>query len=357
MAHPHNAFWRTRAACRMASRVAGLPRQGLKASAHCLAWVLAVLFLLFQGHAVAEEGFRLPPLSQGYFPERTVTLVLTGELEAHDTGLIPQAIASAPTRDKERLAVVTRSGRSGALAVNALLQNDADGYTAALIRLPDFYLHRFTAEPLYQELEITPLLIYAGVPLALWVPENSPFHTVADLWDTMRQSQPGTFFIAGTGMDTASRMANANLNRETGSQTGFMPLATTEKALEAVTEGKAKAMWAPALAPALLPGMRPLAVASKQRVPLLPETPTLIESDCPVTQYVYFGIAVKANTADVRQTELLTFLNGIMGELAFQNALLRAGFAPLRLTPEQRDALLDEQSNDAREFISNFSEQ
>ena len=353
MAYPHNAPCSTCAA----HRVAFLLRPPQRASAHTITWVLALFFLLFQGHAFAEEGFRLPPLSQGFFPERTVTLVLTGELEAHDTGLIPQAIAGASTKDKDRLAVVTRSGRSGALAINALLQNEADGYTAALMRLPDFYLHRFTEQPLYQEIEITPLLIYAGAPLALWVPENSPYQSFAALWDAMRQSQPGTLFIAGTGMDTASRMANANLNRETGSQTGFMPLATTEKALEAVTEGKAKALWAPALNPALLPGMRPLAVASKQRVPLLPETPTLIESDCPVTQYVYFGIGVHANTADVRQTELLTFLNEIIGQPAFQNVLLRAGFAPLRLTPEQRDALLDDQSNDAREFISNFSEQ
>ena len=352
MAHPHNAFWRTRAAC----RANGQPRQCCAGSAHWLALALAVLFLLFQGHAVAEEGFRLPPLAQGYFPERTVTLVLTGELEAHDTGLIPQAIAGAPARDKEHLAMVTRSGNSGALAVNTLLLKEADGYTAALIRLPDFYLHRFTEQPLYQELEISPLLVYAAAPLALWVPENSPYQHFTELWDAMRESQPGTFFIAGTGMDTASRMANANLNRETGTLAGFMPLSTTEKALGAVTEGKAKAMWAPALNPALLPGMRPLAVASKKRVPLLPETPTLIEADCPVTQYVYFGIAVNANTADVRQTELLTFLNGILGQLAFQNSLLRAGFAPLSLTPEQRDALLDEQSNDAREFISNFTD-
>lgn len=352
MAHPHNTFCPKHTA----SCEACLLRQPHGIFAHNLAWVFAVVFLFFQGHALAEEGFRLPPLSQGFFPERTVTLVLTGELEAHDTGLIPQAIAGASPKDKERLAVVTRSGNSGALAVNALLQNEADGYTAALIRLPDFYLHRFTKQPLYREVEISPLLIYAGAPLALWVPENSPYQNFADLWDAMRQSQPGTFFIAGTGMDTASRMANANLNRETGSQTGFMPLATTEKALEAVTEGKAKAMWASALNPALLPGLRPLAVASNQRVPLLPQTPTLLEADCPVTQYVYFGIAVNANTADVRQTELFTFLNEILGLPAFQNALLRAGFAPLRLTLEQRDALLDDQSNEAREFISNFTE-
>ncbi|WP_027186993.1 tripartite tricarboxylate transporter substrate-binding protein [Desulfovibrio cuneatus] len=353
MAYPQHTSCST---C-VASHSVCLPQQRHGVPAHSLAWVLVLFFLFFQGHAFAEEGFRLPPLSQGFFPERTVTLVLTGELEAHDTGLIPQAIAGTTSNDKERLAVVTRPGSSGALAVNTLLQKDADGYTAALIRLPDFYLHRFTEQPLYQEMEITPLLIYAGAPLALWVPENSPYQNFADLWDTLRQSQLGTFFIAGTGMDTASRMANANLNREAGAQTGFMPLASTEKALEAVTEGKAKALWAPALAPALLPGMRPLAVASKERVPLLPETPTLLEADCPVTQYVYLGIAVNANTTDVRQTELLTFLNEILGQPAFQNALLRVGFAPLRLTPEQRDALLDDQSNDAREFISNFSEQ
>jgi tripartite-type tricarboxylate transporter receptor subunit TctC len=182
-------------------------------------------------------------------------------------------------------------GRGGAYAWNSLLGQKADGSILSIISLPSFQLQDKVKDSLYSQGEISPICIFAYAPGALWVPEESPFTTLADLLNYAgKQETPVR--IAGNSRYTDQHMGTLLLARAAGVTLQYLPYTSTTAAAGATKDHTALACWGYALIPENMPKMRPLAVAFPERSPVFPDLPTFRELGLEVTSGQYLGLGM-----------------------------------------------------------------
>lgn len=233
----------------------------------------------------------------------------------------------------------------------ALRDTAADPATVALFSLPGFLLSlEDPSGPAYRA-ELEAVVLAARVPVALWIPEKSPVKTLPDLITLARRGD-GAVICAGPGRFTAPHLASVLFNREAGVLTLFMPLIGTDEARAAAIQGRVQAVWAYALVPGSLPGMRPLAVAAESRSPVLPDVPTFAELGLKVTISAELGFALspKSKTKDATAAALKTAL----ADSYTQDALARQGFIPIPATDSPLSLYLDEQVERLKTFTRDY---
>ena len=174
-----------------------------------------------------------------------------------------------------------------------------------LFALPGFLLSLEDPSGPAHRADLEAVVLAARVPVALWIPENSAVKTLPDLITQARRGD-GAVICAGPGRFTAPHLASVLFNREAGVLTLFLPLIGTDEARAAAIQGRVQAVWAYALVPGSMPGMRPLAVAAESRSPVLPEVPTFAELGLKVTLSAELGFALspKSKTKDATAAAL-----------------------------------------------------
>jgi len=99
--------------------------------------------------------------------------------------------------------------------------------------------------------------------------------------------------------------------------------------------------------------LRALAVTSQQRVPALPQTPTVAESGFPGFQAsLWVGLFVPARTPGNVVAQLNRELNSILGSAEMREALADQAFEPGALAPEAFAKLIREDTARWRKVIT-----
>ncbi len=233
----------------------------------------------------------------------------------------------------------------------ALRDAAADPATVALFALPGFLFSLEDPSGPAHRAELEPVVLAARVPVALWVPEKSAVKTLPDLTALARRGD-GAVICAGPGRFTAPHLASVLFNREAGVLTLFMPLIGTDEARAAAMQGRVQAVWAYALVPGSLPGMRPLAVAAESRSPVLPDVPTFAELDLKVAISAELGFALspKSKTKDAT----VAALKAALADSYTQDALVRQGFTPIPAIDSPLSLYLDEQAERLKVFTRDY---
>ena len=233
----------------------------------------------------------------------------------------------------------------------ALRDAAADPAAVVLFSLPGFLLSRGDPSGPAHHAELEAVVLAARVSVALWIPENSTIKTLPDLITQARRGA-GTVVCAGPGRFTAPHLASVLFNREAGVLTLFMPLIGTDEARAAAMQGRVQAMWAYALVPGSLPGMRPLAVAAENRSPVLPDVPTFAELGLKVTISAELGFALSPKSKTKATTAAA--LKAALADSYTQDALARQGFLPIPATDEPLRPYLDEQAERLKTFKRDY---
>ena len=233
----------------------------------------------------------------------------------------------------------------------ALRDAAADPATVALFSLPGFLLALEDPSGPAHRAELEAVVLAASVPVALWIPENSAVKTLPDLI-TLARRGAGAVVCAGPGRFTAPHLASVLFNREAGVVTLFMPLIGTDGARAAAIQGRVQAVWAYALVPGSLPGMRPLAVAAESRSPVLPDVPTFAELGLKVTISAELGFALspKSKTKDATAAAL----KAALADSYTQDALARQGFTLMPAEDSPLSLYLDEQTERLKTFTRDY---
>ncbi len=239
-------------------------------------------------------------------------------------------------------------GLGGAYALRDAASNPT---AVAVFVLPAFILLRDEPNSPYYKGNLEPFALAARMPVALWVPESSPIKALPELI-TLARHGAGTVLCAGPGRFTAPHLASVVFNREAGIQTLFLPLIGTDEARKAALEGRVQAVWAYALPPGSLPGLRPLAVAAEARSPALPDTPTFAEYGQAVTIAAELGFALSPQFKD--KPGITAALRAALADSYTADALARQGFAPLSTEGEALPLYLDEQARRLEAFKIDF---
>jgi len=236
--------------------------------------------------------------------------------------------------------VDNKGGAGGTVGAAAARRAAPDGYTILVSSLGPFVIgpHLIKTAGYDPLKDFDYITVAVQAPNVLTVPANSPHKTFADFMQFIK-ANPGKMTFASAGNGTSDHLTAELFWQETGTKAVHVPYKGGAPAMQDLLAGTVDATFMNINTglPQIKAGkLRPLAITSRQRSPLLPDVPTLEELGIKgVTVYSWQAFAApKGLPADIR-TKLHDGIVAALNDPAVKPKLLELGFEIVGNTPEQ----------------------
>lgn len=303
-------------------------------------WRLTALliFLCNGGAAQAED-----PAAYPSHPVRIVVPYATGAGDSV-TRLVAQRLSE---RMKVAFIVENRPGAGGATGTAFVAKSAPDGYTLA------FTAVSLAVMPVMQpnlsfdpKADLEPIGFMVTQPYVLAARADAPYHSVAELI-AYAKAHPGEVKLAHPGVGTLVHLVAVWFAAEAGIQLNFIPYRSSGPAMESVLAGQTDVLVDPPsnTLPQMPSGrLRVLASTGEQRLPALPDTPTLRELGLPVAGSTWFGLSAPAHTPQPIIERLNRELNATLAEDAVRQRLAAMYYSVEPGSPAAYRQFFDEQT-------------
>ena len=253
-------------------------------------WVPLALLALFGAAASAA----------GAYPDRPIRLVVP-YTAGGISDVLARTLAERMRKDLGQPVIVdNKPGANTALGARLVASAEPDGYTvlfatgATAVLNPLLY-PKLSYNP---EKELQPVARIAVTPIVMLVGNSSPHRTLRDLIAEAK-ANPGKLNYASTGTGSSLHLAVELLQSATGVSLMHVPYNGSAPAQAALMAGDIQ-FFADSTGSAmgLVRGgkLRPLAVTTRERLPALPEVPTVAESGYPDYEVTtWFGLMLPRN--------------------------------------------------------------
>lgn len=232
-----------------------------------------------------------------------------------------------------------RPGAGGQIGVQAVLNAPADGYTilvgpsGAISINPSLY-KKLAYDPLKDLTPITPL---AKTAMVLLVRADWP-GTVKDLVDQSRAA-PDTFAYGYGGNGTTMHLVGEMFRMATGAKLMPVPYKTSGEVITDLAGGRLHAGWVDvnfALTGIRTGRVRAVAVSLTQRLPMLPDVPTVSETVHPGFDAAgWFGLFARAGTPPEIIAKLNAEIGAVLAMPDVRERVLATGNVPWWSTPDE----------------------
>ena len=251
--------------------------------------------VLISGLAVAHASVR----AQAAFPTRPITLIVGWPAGGPADNVVRPIAAQMSAILGQQIVIDNRPGAGGNIGSDLAARSKADGYTIMLATVAS---HGWNPA-LYSNLSYRPIEDFAPVglistsPGTLLVPANSPYKTVRDLVDWAK-AHPGKLNYGSGGVGSSQHMAAAMFKKLAGIDVTHIPFKGTAPAMTELMAGRVDMIITTGATPFVRSGkLRALAVASRQRLPSLPDVPTFEQAGVPGFHTDnWYGLVAPANT-------------------------------------------------------------
>ena len=190
-----------------------------------------------------------------------------------------------------------RGGASGAIGTVEALRAAPDGHTICLSISTLITAALLTRQPYDPIKDVTPILHLADVPNILVVNNQLPVRSVPELI-AYGKANPGKLAFGSPGIGSSVHISGEVFKLATGIDMVHVPYRGGGPAIADLIAGQIPMMFgnASSTLPHVRNGsVRPLAVTSAQRLPFVPDLPTVAEAAIPgfevVEWYAFFGPA------------------------------------------------------------------
>ena len=197
------------------------------------------------------------------------------------------------------IVVENRAGAAGVIGTDSVAKATPDGYTllvgnhGVLAMLP--HLQKIPYDPFKS---FAPIILLVTVPNILVVHPSVPVKTLQELI-AYAKANPGKLTYASQGVGASGHIAAELLKLHAGIDITHVPYKGAAPAAQDLAAGHVSMMFdVVSLAlPSINGGrVRALGVATKQRVAVLPDVPTLTEQGIPAEVGAWFGFMAPAGT-------------------------------------------------------------
>lgn len=276
------------------------------------------------------------------YPARPIRLIVP-YAAGGPTDVLGRVVGEYLGRDLKQVVVIeNKAGAQGAIGAEAAARSDPDGYTLFVTAASIFVLN-----PLfYKKLPYDPakdfrmLAVITDSPMVMEVHPSVPANTVAEFVAYAKQN-PGKLNFGSAGTGGTVHLAGEIFKQMAGVDLVHVPYKGAGPALTDLLSGNIQLMFdtlGTALPPVKSGMLRALGVSSTERVPDLPDVPTIAESGYPdYAVSVWYGIAAPSNVPDDVADKLKASLDRALNDEAFRASLVKIGFPPLR--PKSRAEL------------------
>jgi len=303
-----------------------------------LAAAAAALGLLLGGPAAAE------------YPDRPIRIVAPyapgGNID------VTSRVVANKLKDilNQTVLVDNKAGASGMIGTDAVVRSPPDGYTLlvsanSLVSIPAIYGNA----PYDWRTGLQPISLIQTVPGVLVVTPDSPIKTMAEFIAAAKKN-PGKLAIADSGAGTTNHLAIEMMGHATGTKYTLVHYKGSGAASIDVIAGQVPTQLDQlnsAIGHIKAGKLRALAVTSLERVPQLPDVPTMAESGVAGLErfeaITFTGLLGPAKLPP----EILAKLNAAVALLLKDPEVLKRfdelTVTPVSSTPEEYAAMLDKE--------------
>ncbi len=224
----------------------------------------------------------LPALAQPY-PAKPVRIVVPFAPGGGSDFIARFMATRLSTALSQQVIVENKPGAGGVLGIEQGLKSPPDGYTLTLIA------SSYTVNPSIYKLNFDPLADYTAIiqmsqgPLLVVVNPSLPVKSVRELI-ALAKAKPGDLNFASSGQGSIIHLATEQFSSIAGVKMNHVPYKGTGPALTDTLAGQTNVFFSsPANAmPHVKSGrLRAIAVTTAQRIPALPDVPTVAEAGVP----------------------------------------------------------------------------
>ena len=242
--------------------------------------------------------------------------------------------------------VENRPGAAGAIAAQHVARSAPDGRTLLVGSTSEIGVNPSLYPKLPYDVarDFAPVAALADTPMVLVVNPASPIKTAQDLV-TRAKASPGQLLFASAGVGSGAHLAAELFFHVTGTKLSHVPYKGVGPAMAEIV-GTQKDMMIFTTLPsstsfARSGQLRVVAVSSKERMAIVPDIPTFIESGVPGYEvYYWYGlIAPSATPIDTRR-RIHAAVTEILQQPDTLASLSRQGLQPTVRTAEEFDAFI-----------------
>ena len=302
----------------------------------------------------------LAALAQDAWPSRPITFVVPFP-PGGPTDLMARLIAQ-PLSKRLNVPVVVKNkaGASGNIGTMQVVKAKPDGYTLLLAASGNLSANQY----LYPKLgfdpvkDLAPVIQISKFPLVLEVSENSPIRSFKEYVTAARDpNNRMTFGSASSG--TPQHLGGELFKAKAKVEIMHIPYKGAGPAIVDLMGGQISSMFdilGSSMQHIKSGKLRPLAVTTKTRSPLLPDVPSISELGYPDFEYyAWHGIATTAGTPKPVVTRLNSELRAIFADPEFKKKWQEIGSEVVVGTPEQFDALIKAEARKMESLIKGLN--
>jgi tripartite-type tricarboxylate transporter receptor subunit TctC len=253
--------------------------------------------------------------------------------------------------------VENKPGAGTTIGTSFVARSAPDGYTILVAQFP------FSANPyLYKSLPydtlkaFSPVVLAGRAPMVLVVNSNSPIKTTGDLL-ALAKSKPGSVNYGSSGSGSSNHLSMVLFEMMAGVSLNQIPYKGSTPLLTDLAGGQVEVAFDayPHVRPFLQSGkIRPIAIATEVRSPLMADVPTVSESG--VKGYEassWHGFVVPSGTPQPVVDKLNRQINMILKQEDIRKTFNEQGVVPDGGTAAQFEAFIRKQMDVWKKVVSN----
>ncbi|MFY9137250.1 tripartite tricarboxylate transporter substrate binding protein [Zwartia sp.] len=238
-----------------------------------------------------------------------------------------------------RVVVENRPGAGGTIGVNMVAKAKPDGHTLALAAFGNIIV----AKSLYKDLaydpvkDLDPVILVATPPTILTATSSLPANNVTELI-AYGKANPGELNYGSSGKGTSNHLLAELFSEMSGVKMTHVPYKGSGPAINDLIAGLTQLNFAPqplVLSAIKTGSLKALAVTGNERMPMLPDVPTVAESGLPGYEGVgWFGLVAPKGTPPDIIRKLNAEVNRILNSPDVRKRLTDEGAKPVGGSPE-----------------------
>lgn len=291
---------------------------------------------LLQFMAAAAMGLAVTIAQADAYPSKPIKVIVPFG-PGGGTDLVARVIAENLHQQlKQSVVVDNRPGASTMIGANAVARAPADGYTLLISGSSTYtVVPALRKDVPYDPLKDFDLLaVVADAPMVLVVNAESPYKTVQDVLDAAKQDTHGLQY-ATFGPGSAPHLLGEMFALTAGIKLAAVPYRGSAQAVLGVLGGEVGLAFdtLSSSMPQLQGGkLRALAVFSTERVPQLPDVPTVTELGLPDATFSgWYAVALPKGTPAAVRASLSTALEAAMQTEQVRKTLEQGVLQPVYL--------------------------
>lgn len=231
------------------------------------------------GSTLALAVLAGPALAQDDWPTEPVHVVVPYSAGGNNDRIARTLSEPVSEALGQPVVVENRAGAGGTIATGEVAKADPDGYTVVMCEIGTMAINPHVYDSLtYDPVEdFDPVIQITSVPLVLGVGPKLGVSTFDEFMETAKNADPEIDY-ASSGVGSAQHLAFEYFKSQAGIEALHIPYNGAAPARTALISGEVGAFIDGTLVPSIEDGeVTPLAVTGPERVPALPDVPTMKE--------------------------------------------------------------------------------